>query len=39
MPGELSRFTFTSYIGETLRQVLYADNIIRHALRDGCTKP
>jgi hypothetical protein len=38
IPGELSRFTFLGFIGETLRQVLYADNIIRHALRDGYIK-
>lgn len=38
MPGGLTRFTFISYVGETLKQVLYADSIIRHALRDGCVK-
>lgn len=38
IPGGLTRFTFVSYMGQTLQQVLYADNIIRHALRDGCIR-
>lgn len=32
------RFEFVRYVGETLRQVLYVDSILRHALRDGCVR-
>jgi hypothetical protein len=35
----LERFTFVGFVGDVLRQVLYVDNVIRHALRDGCFKP
>jgi hypothetical protein len=34
----IERFEFIGYVGETLRQVLYVDNILRHALRDGCVR-
>lgn len=34
----LDRVTFVTFVGDTLRQVLYVDNVVRHALRDGCVR-
>jgi hypothetical protein len=34
----LDRFNFVGFVGDAVQQVLYVDNIIRHALRDGCVR-
>jgi hypothetical protein len=33
-----ARVQFVGYVGDAVRHVLYVDNIIRHALRDGCVR-
>jgi hypothetical protein len=39
VPAGLTRYTFLTFIGETVLQVYYLENVIRHALRDGCVRP
>ncbi|MDX6451420.1 MAG: hypothetical protein QOH16_1469 [Gaiellaceae bacterium] len=34
----LDRVNFVGFVGDALTQVLYVDDIIRHALRDGCVR-
>lgn len=34
----LDRVNFVGFVGDALTQVLYVDNITRHALRDGCVR-
>ncbi len=39
--GGLNRVNFVGLVGlvgDTLQQILFVENVVRHALRDGCVK-
>jgi hypothetical protein len=39
VPEGLNRYVFITFIGETVLHVFYVENVIRHALADGCVRP